>query len=176
MTLHDWLERTILPLNLCPFAHTPFKQGLVRLYHSEVQTPLEAQRTFLNELERLIDDSSAKIATTLIGFTRWDISFEDYLDFVFAMEELVEEAGLAGMIQLVTFHPHFRLRDFPDDSFAHWPNSSPFPVLHLLRSHDVAKAAQEAQGKKISETNEARILALSLDERRQYFPWKFIDA
>jgi len=68
------------------------------------------------------------------------------------------------------------LRDFPQDSFAHWPNSSPFPVIHLLRSSEVAQAAQEAQGKKISAMNEARIKALSLDERRQYFPWKFIDA
>jgi len=176
MTLNDWLTQTILPLNLCPFAHTPFKLGLVRLYHSEVTTHLEAQRTFLNELERLIDNPASTISTTLIGFTQWPIAFEDFLDFVSAMEEIVEEAGLQEMIQVVAFHPQFRLRDFPQDSLAHWPNSSPFPVIHLLRSSEVAQAAQEAQGKKISELNEARIKALSLEERRQYFPWKFSDA
>jgi len=169
----DWFEKTILGLNLCPFARIPFERGLVRLTDSEAKDPTAAQHAFLSELEALNDQPPQQLATILLGFPHWKISFEDFLDFADNMEELVEEVGISQDVQQVVFHPQFRLDGFPKESFAHWPNSSPYPVLHLLRRPEVIQAATPERSEQISMANEAMIERLSALDRKKFFPWKF---
>lgn len=171
--MKTWFKNTILALNLCPFARVPHERGLVRLIDAEAKDPTSAQHAFLTELELLNDQSPQQLSTTLVGFPLWKISFEDFLDFAENMEGLLEEVGLSEQIQLVVFHPKFRLDGFPKDSFAHWPNSSPYPVLHLLRRPEVMAAATPERSEQISLANEAAIEKLSEAERRKYFSWKF---
>lgn len=168
-----WFENTILALNLCPFARVPHERGLVRLTDSEAHEPTAAQHAFLDALEQLNELAPHKLATLLLGFPQWKVSFEEFLDFAENMEELIDTVGLEDHIQLVVFHPRFRLDGFPKESFAHWPNSSPYPVLHLLRRPEVLAAATPERSEQISQLNEATIAALSESERRRYFPWKF---
>jgi hypothetical protein len=168
-----WFEKTILALNLCPFARVPYERGLVRLTDSEAKEPTSAQHAFLSELEALNDQSPQRLSTILLGFPRWKISFEDFLDFADNMEGLLDEVGLSDDVQLVVFHPQFRLDGFPKESFAHWPNSAPYPVLHLLRRPEVLAAATPERSEQISQLNEAALARLSDGERRLYFPWKF---
>jgi len=171
--MRAWFEKTILGLNLCPFARAPHEKGLVRLVDADAQEPTGAQHAFLNELEAMNDLSAEQLSTTLIGFPQWKISFEDFLDFSYNMEALVDEVGLSEQIQLVVFHPQFRLEGFPKDSLAHWPNSSPHPVLHLLRRPEVIAAASPERSEQISLANEAAIEKLSESERKKHYPWKF---
>ncbi len=171
--MKEWFEKTILALNLCPFARVPYERGLVRLLDAVSKEPTSAQHAFLNELELMNDQSAQQLSTTLLGFPHWKISFEDFLDFAENMEALLEEVGLSEQIQLVVFHPQFRLDGFPKESFAHWPNSSPYPVLHLLRRPEVIAAATPERSEQISIANEAAIGNLSDAEKRKYFPWKF---
>lgn len=170
--MKEWFEQTILALNLCPFARAPYEKGRVRLIDAEAKEPTAAQHAFLSELERLNEQTPQQLSTTLLGFPKWKISFEDFLDFADNMEGLLEEVGMSDAIQLVVFHPQFRLDGFPQESFAHWPNSSPYPVLHLLRRPEVIAAATPERSEQISLANEATIEGLSSAERRKYFPWK----
>jgi uncharacterized protein len=169
----EWFEKTILGLNLCPFARIPYERGLVRLTDSEAKDPTAAQHSFLSELEALNDQTPQQLSTILLGFPLWKISFEDFLDFAENMEGLVEEVGISDDVQLVVFHPQFRLDGFPRESFAHWPNSSPYPVLHLLRRPEVVAAATPERSEQISLANEAVIEQLNAQDRKKFFPWKF---
>ncbi len=171
--MKEWFEKTILGLNLCPFARIPFERGLVRLTDSEAKDPTAAQHSFLSELEALNDQTPQQLSTILLGFPRWKTSFEEFLDFADNMEELLEEIGIGDDVQLVVFHPQFRLEGFAKESFAHWPNSSPYPVLHLLRRPEVVHAATPERSEQISLANEALVERLSESERKKYFPWKF---
>lgn len=170
--MKEWFEKTILGLNLCPFARAPHEKGLVRLVDAAVKEPTAAQHAFLSELELLNEKTPQQLSTTLLGFPQWKITFEDFLDFADNMEGLLEEVGMSDAIQLVVFHPQFRLDGFPKESFAHWPNSSPYPVLHLLRRPEVIAAATPERSEQISLANEAAIERLSPVERKKYFPWK----
>ncbi len=165
-----WLTGTILPLNLCPFALKPFEAGLVRVVEFSSSSELGAQEHFLDELDLLLKGETG--VTTLMGFPHWKIRFEDFLDFTGAMEELLEEAACDDLVQLVAFHPDFKLAHFPEDSLAHYPGKSPHPVLHLLLREDVEAATRTLNGEKISKLNEERLKALSPLELKKYYFWR----
>lgn len=172
--MDQWFKETILKLKLCPFAQKPWDEGRIRLFDSLAQSLIEAQQKFLDELEILHSTPLSQLSTTLIGFPDWTISFDDFLDFTQSMEELLEEADAAEHFQLVCFHPDFQLSGEPPESLAHWPNSSPYPVLHILRTIEVAQLLTPDLGIEISRENEKRLANLGQTEKRRHYPWKFL--
>lgn len=170
--MEQWFRETILGLKLCPFAQRPFDEGRLRLIDTPVQSHFEAQQCFLDELERLQEQGPERLATTLIGFPDWDLDFRDFLDFTHSMEELLEEIDAAEEFQLVAFHPAFQLADHAPDALANYPNSSPYPVLHILRWDDVRAVLRPGLGVEISRANEERLRGLAADELRRHYPWK----
>ncbi len=170
--LIDWLEKTIIELNLCPFARAPYDEGRLHLVESKADSLLLAQKVFLEEVEFLFNTDEEVLSTTVIGFTQWKIAFKDFYHFTLSMESLLKEAKLESILQIVAFHPEFRLKGFEESSYAHWANSSPMPVLHLLRSNEVKHASEKISGEEVSKFNEIRIAKLNEAEKRKYFPWK----
>lgn len=170
--MEQWFKQTILGLKLCPFAQRPFDEGRLRLIDSPAQNHFEAQQYFIDELDLLDTEGPEKLATTLIGFPDWDVDFPDFLDFCHSMEELLEEIEGDDVFQLVAFHPEFQLQGFAPESLANYPNSSPYPVLHILRRADITAVQRPGLGVEISEANEARLRALSPDELTRHYPWK----
>lgn len=172
--MEQWFKETILKLKLCPFAQKPWEEGRLKLIDSSAQSLFEAQQSFLEELDILHSTPAGELSTTLIGFPEWSISFDDFLDFTQSMEELLEEADAAEHFQLVCFHPDFQMSGEPPESLAHWPNSSPYPVLHLLRTIEVAQVRSPDIGIEISRANEKVLANLSESEKRHHYPWKFL--
>jgi hypothetical protein len=172
LKLIDWLEKTIIELNLCPFARAPYDEGRLHLVETKADSLFLAQKVFLEEVEFLFNTDQEVLSTTVIGFTQWSLSFKDFYQFTLSMESLLQEAKLESILQIVAFHPDFRLQGFEASSYAHWANSSPMPVLHLLRSNEVKHASGKISGEEVSRFNEIRISKLSEAEKRKYFPWK----
>lgn len=170
--MEQWFKQTILGLRLCPFAQRPFDEDRLRLVDAPAQGHFEAQQCFVDELDLLEERGTEKLASTLIGFPDWEIDFPDFLDFCQSMEELLEEIEGDGVFQLVTFHPRFQLQGFAPESLANYPNSSPYPVLHILRRADVAAVQRPGLGVEISEANEARLRSLSAEDLARHYPWK----
>mgnify|MGYP001627306236 CR=1 FL=1 len=170
MPLAEWLEHTVIALDLCPFAHRPWREKKIRTVESGAQSPFEAQEALALELEKL--HVTPNLSTTLLGFPDWDIDFFAFLDFFYDMEGLLEELELDREFQLVCFHPEFLLDGFPEESFAHWANSSPMPVIHLLRRSDFTQALGLPDARAISQRNEERIARLDGASRQKKFPWK----
>ncbi len=172
--MEQWFKETILKLKLCPFAQKPWDEGRIKLIDCPAQSLFESQQTFLDELDNLHSTPLTQLSTTLIGFPDWIISFDDFLDFTQSMEELLEEADLAEHFQLVCFHPNFQMSDLPAESMGHWPNSSPYPILHILRALEVAQVRKPDLGIEISRANEKMLASLSEAEKRRHYPWKFL--
>lgn len=172
--MEQWFKETILKLKLCPFAQKPWDEGRIKLIDSSAQSLFEAQQSFLDELDHMHSSPVTTLSTTLIGFPDWIISFDDFLDFTQSMEELLEEADAAEHFQLVCFHPDFQMSSEPPESLAHWPNSSPYPVLHILRTIEVAQVRSPDIGIEISRANEKVLANLSESEKRHHYPWKFL--
>ena len=99
-------------------------------------------QTFLTELNLIQSTSELDIATSLLVIPNALGDFEDYLDVVDLAETLLIDAGLEGVIQLASFHPHYQFAEEPVESASHFSNRSPYPLIHFLREDMMASALQ----------------------------------
>ncbi len=135
-----WIERAVIGLNLCPFAKAVVAKGQVRYVLSDATAPEALLETLGEELLRLRDAPADETDTTLIVHPRVLQDFLDYNDFLDEADALVEELGLEGVLQVASFHPHYRFAGSEPDDVANCSNRSPWPTLHLLREDSVARA------------------------------------
>lgn len=145
-----WLEEVVIGLKLCPFASAPWNNGEVRIAISEVTDPEEAVKVALDEALALIhpagdddeDHESAppKARTTLVCFPNTANDFETFLDVAATLEDILEQAGAEGHLQVATFHPDYLFDGEPEGALSHYTNRSPVPILHLLLESDVSDA------------------------------------
>lgn len=153
-----WLEKFVLGLNLCPFAHKPFKQGQIRFVLSEAKDADALVRNLLPELMFLYDHDPEEWETTLLVHPHCMQEWDDFWDFLGIVEELIDEAGLTGVFQVVGFHPDYLFGGEDPEDASHFTNRSPFPMMHILREESLSAAADGALDvEKIPEENIRRL-------------------
>jgi len=133
--IRRWLKEFVLGLDLCPFARPLLESRALRIVISEASTSPELRRACLEELDYLQSRGEEEVATTLLAFPRALHEFDDFLDLVAEADELLDETGLRGHVQLASFHPHYRFAGEPPDAASHFSNRAPYPLLHLLREN-----------------------------------------
>lgn len=135
-----WLQRAVIGLNLCPFAKAVVAKDQVRYVLSEAVTPAALLQQLADELQLLHGTDPAEVDTTLLVHPRVLADFMDYNDFLGEADALVEALGLAGEIQVASFHPDYRFAGTAADDPGNCSNRSPYPMLHLLREASVDRA------------------------------------
>jgi hypothetical protein len=135
-----WLRDCVLALELCPFAAPVLRDSSLRIAVSKAVEHEEQLRDFLAELDLLQNSPEQTVSTTLLVYPGGPAGFEDFLDLVEDAEDLLERAGLEGVIQLAHFHPRYLFAGEPPEDLSHYTNRSPLPVLHLLRESTVTRA------------------------------------
>lgn len=135
-----WLEKAVIGLNLCPFAKAVHAGNQIRYAVSDAQTPEALLADLARELQALAAADPAEVETTLLIHPRVLDDFPDYNDFLDIADAAVEELGLAGTIQVASFHPQYRFADTEPDAIENYSNRSPYPMLHLLREESVERA------------------------------------
>jgi len=128
--------------------------------------------SFLALLLRLADANEDDIPTALfVSDSALLQDFDDYLDWLSICEELLEQAGLEGMIQLASFHPDYQFEGEDDDDMSHYSNRSPFPMLHLIRENHISAAlATVTRPEAIPERNKRHMRRLGRDGLLQLMP------
>jgi uncharacterized protein len=138
--MRAWIEKAVIGLNLCPFAKAVYVKDQVRIVVSRARH-LDA---FLDELDReldlLRDTPAEQVDTTLLVHPTLFPDFFVFNDFMNVVDEVVEEHGLDGEIQVAHFHPAFVFEGVPEDDITNATNRAPYPTLHLLREDSVARA------------------------------------
>jgi hypothetical protein len=82
------------------------------------------------------------VDTTLLIHPQVLTDFLDYNDFLDAADALVEELGLAGELQVASFHPRYQFEGTEPDDITNYSNRSPYPTLHLLREASIDRAVE----------------------------------
>lgn len=163
--IKKWLEKTIIGLDLCPFTRVPYLQGKILI------EALNGPEDFLDALNSF--QAQTNFETVLMVFPDWKIAFKDFYDFAQDCEDQLETLGLLDEFQLVTFHPNFCFEGLPYEDRANLVNSSPLPLLHLLRTVDLdllnlspkeAEALSFGNAKKLERMDAASIA--------EHFPWR----
>lgn len=141
--IRAWLDSFVIGLDLCPFARPLQYSDSLRICISAAQTSGDLNKAFLQELDLLQTCSEEEVATILLAFPDSLKAFDDFLDFLDQSQELVEAAGLEGLIQLASFHPLYQFEGTEPDDPENFSNRSPYPILHLLRENMLTRSLTE---------------------------------
>jgi hypothetical protein len=137
---HRWLERAVIGLNLCPFAKAVHLKRQIRWVASLATDAETLLAELADEMRRLADADPAEVDTTLIVHAGALRDFDEHNDFLDLADAALEALGLAGVLQVASFHPDYRFADSAPDDPANLSNRSPHPTLHLLREDSVSRA------------------------------------
>ena len=159
-----WLERAVIGLNLCPFAKAVYVKQQVRIVVSDATTERALLEQLGEEMLLLRGTPADDIDTTLLVHPQVLQDFLDYNDFLDDADALVEAMGLDGVLQVASFHPHYRFAGTQPDDAENLTNRAPHPILHLLREDSVDRAvAAYPEPDAIVERNIATLRALGAD-------------
>jgi hypothetical protein len=168
-----WIERTVVGLNLCPFAKAPLDMNLIRITALPVQNFDDLITAFEVEKKLLERSLPSKISNSFLVFPQLQVDFEEFFEMAATLEEIYQLQSLRGPTQLVVFHPQFRFSNSAQEDKANLVNASPCPSLHLLRRDEVSAALKNFQlGISIAHQNKVKITSLSEEEIR--FHWWFL--
>lgn len=135
-----WIEKSVIGLNLCPFAKAVYIKQQIR-YVVSTAKEVDALLTELEaELLALQAADPAQIDTTLIIIPDTLSDFLDYNDFLTVADNLLEDLELDGEIQIASFHPRYQFAGTAEDDIENYTNRSPYPILHLLRESSIERA------------------------------------
>ena len=159
-----WIEHAVIGLNLCPFAKAPYVKGQVRCIASSAREPMALLAELADELKLLAGADPAIVETTLLVVPLQFADFDAFNDFLDAADLVLDDLGLEGVIQIASFHPHYRFAGTAPHDIDNATNRSPYPTLPLLREDSVERGVRAIpEAESIYETN-IRTLRLLGDE------------
>ncbi len=135
-----WVERVVIGLNLCPFAKAVQAKNQVRYVVSAAETAEALLATLGEEMHRLVATEADEVDTTLLIHPRVLHDFLEFNDFLDLADQLLEELGYAGTLQVASFHPRYQFEGTLPDDPGNATNRSPWPTLHLLREESIDRA------------------------------------
>jgi len=164
----SWIEKTVIQLNLCPFARAVYEAGRIK-YWVVKDSDFEAQyKEYLKLLLDFVSSDPQQWATAFIILPTGLQDFECYLDFVAECEQALDKAGLQGTVQIASFHPQYCFSGESEQDAANYSNRSPWPMLHLLREDDLEAAiSQYKNPQNIPERNQEYLRKLGLANMKQ---------
>ena len=159
-----WVTRAVVGLNLCPFAKAPMVKGQVRFVVSGARDLPALLLQLADELRRLAQASPDAIETTLLMHPNVLGDFLDFNQALNAVDSLVDALGLQGVLQVASFHPHYRFAGSDAHDLGNATNRAPYPTLHLLREASVERAvAAFPEGHAIVDANLRTLDALGAE-------------
>jgi hypothetical protein len=137
-----WLEKSVIGLNLCPFAAGPYRAGRVRYFVSAALSGEELLLDLRDELQVLLRAERRVLETTLLIHPVALADFDQYNQFLDVCDALIDALDLRGEVQVASFHPRYQFADTAPDDIENFTNRSPYPTLHLLREDSVSRAVE----------------------------------
>ncbi|MGB2816027.1 MAG: DUF1415 domain-containing protein [Burkholderiaceae bacterium] len=135
-----WLEQVVIGLNLCPFAKSVHLKQQIRWVESPARDTESLLGDLVRELQFLAAADPEQVETTLLVHPHVLGDFLDYNDFLDVADSAVEQLGLAGVLQVASFHPDYQFEGTEPDDAGNLSNRAPFPTLHLLREDSIDRA------------------------------------
>lgn len=135
-----WVEKSVIGLNLCPFAENPYRGNRVHFTVSGQRSAAGLLQELRAELQALAAADPAGRETTLLIHPLVLADFTEYNDFLEVCEAAVAELNLEGELQVASFHPQYQFAESQPDDIENYTNRSPYPMLHLLREASVERA------------------------------------
>lgn len=139
-----WMKKVVIGLNLCPFAERPIKVKELSVDVVRGDDPQDISKAVAEHMLRLLEEKGTAI---IIAPEYHPEDLEEYI----AMVQFLEQRVMVGFdlhddIKLVAFHPHFAFDGSGKKDIDVYTNRSPYPMFHVLRVDEVARALQTLEG------------------------------
>jgi hypothetical protein len=135
-----WLTRAVIGLNLCPFAKSVHVRKQIRYVVSDARAVDDLVVELAEELRLLEATDPEAVDTTLFITPHAFADFAAYNDALFFAERLLGDMGLAGELQIASFHPQYRFEGAEPEDIENYTNRAPYPIFHLLREASIDRA------------------------------------
>lgn len=135
-----WIASVVIGLNLCPFARAVQAKAQIRYVYSGAHDEETLLATLRDEMDALVTADPGAVDTTLIVHPLVLNGFLDFNDFLDLADQLLEQLGYDGVLQVASFHPQFQFAGTRPGDLGNATNQSPYPTLHLLRESSVDRA------------------------------------
>jgi hypothetical protein len=139
-SVKNWLEHTVIGLQLCPFAKSVLDADKIRYTVSDTEHT-EALMLKLYREFNLLDDTP-EIETTLVIVPQQLFDFESFNQTLDSIDDMLEEYGWSGVFQVASFHPLYQFANTQIDDRENWTNRSPYPIFHILRESSLELAIE----------------------------------
>jgi len=170
-----WLNDVVIGLNLCPFSAKPTAENRVRFFVSDAVSEEDLLSDLQKEMELLDERGAEKIETTLLIVPHLLIDFFDYNQFLQWANQLIKRMNWQGVYQIASFHPDYYFAGTDPEDAENLTNRAPYPILHIIREASLEKALRYYPDvDEIPERNQARVAALSAEQKRALFPYLFM--
>ena len=131
-----WIQAVVLGLNLCPFAHSVFKNDTIRYTLCETDNEAEIEKIFKEELQWLIDHPLTSTSFIILAQQN---DFLIYLDLIENLNHYLQEHEMDEHFQIASFHPKYIFAGSTESDPANYTNRSPYPMIHILRESELSK-------------------------------------
>ena len=159
-----WLEKSVIGLNLCPFAEAPYRADRVRYCVSEQRSASGLLDELRAELLGLQAADPSRCETALLIHPWVLVDFLEYNEFLDVCDTAVAELGLEGELQVASSHPQYQFAETESEDIENYTNRSPYPMLHLLREDSIAAAVEAgADAEAICSANSRTLEALGFE-------------
>lgn len=163
-----WVEGFVVKYNLCPFAKPVVDELRISYQVSMATCPEELLQDLLLVLEGLCDTPISEVETSILIHPHVLQDFGEYNDFLDAVDGLLVQCDLEGVLQVASFHPLYQFAGTRLDDVENATNRSPFPMLHVIREESIERAiAHMSEPERIPERNIALLRELGVDAVRQ---------
>ncbi|MFK8029302.1 MAG: DUF1415 domain-containing protein [Gammaproteobacteria bacterium] len=157
-----WLDRLVIDHELCPFARRERARDSIRFVLCDATDEAMLLDTLEAELNGLTEQEN--VETSLIVHPHVLGNFSDYNQFLNKADDLLDILGLAGTLQIASFHPDYQFADTSPEDASNYTNRSPYPLLHILRESSVQRAVeQHPDVDAIPDANIAKLEALGTE-------------
>ena len=171
----QWIERFVIGLRLCPFAHFSFYNGTI-YYEVQNRNDRAIGLDALLKMARVIrQKSEAELSNAFMIFDN-DLSFMDLLDLKEKFDDIIENDNHEIPLQSVVFHPHFQFADEEFNAHGNFINRSPYGMIHILRAEEVARAIEATPNvEEIPFRNKALLEQIGITNISEVFEEDFVE-
>lgn len=167
--INAWIKKTVIGLNLCPFAKSPFQQGEIQIIICESSEDDTILDSLLAEMEQL--KLNSKFKTSLLIYPNASQDFLSFYNLFKDCEEVIDQVGYGKDFQIVCFHPKFYFENLDESARGNFVNRSPYPLIHILNRDEVAAAMSSSKGaENISYNNEKLLDSFTSADMTKHFP------
>jgi hypothetical protein len=170
-----WIERFVIGLRLCPFAHYSFYDETIYYVIAQNNDSKSCLKDIIDLFTKMKTSTESEISNSFLIFDK-SLTFDQMLTLKEESDLILEEDEFDGQFQTVIFHPGFQFAGENFHAAGNFINRSPLPMLHILRVEEVAHAIKSTSNvEEIPFQNKKLLEDINVKSISEVFEENFID-